>query len=62
MMRGLIDKTRMIVVSSILIIILLSLAVLALNLNSRIIYANMKDQESFNKQLLTVEQSNRIEK
>lgn len=54
-MRGLIDKTRMIVVSSILIIILLSLAVLALNLNSRIIYANMKDQESFNKQLLTVE-------
>jgi hypothetical protein len=62
MMRGLIDKTRMIVVSSILIIIFLSLAVLALNLNSRIIYANMKDQESFNKQLLTVEQSNRIEK
>jgi hypothetical protein len=61
-MRGLIDKTRMIVVSSILIIIFLSLAVLALNLKSRIIYANMKDQESFNKQLLTVEQSNRIEK
>lgn len=61
-MRGLIDKKRPIVVSSILIIILLSLAVLALNLNSHIIYANIKDQESFNKQLLTVEQSNRIEK
>jgi hypothetical protein len=61
-MRGLIDKKRLIFVSSILIIILLSLAVLALNLNSPIIYANIKDQESFNKQLLTVEQSNRIEK
>ena len=61
-MRGLIDKIELIVVSSILIIILLSLAVLALNLNSPIIYANIKDQESFNKQLLTVEQSDRIEK
>ena len=61
-MRGLIDKKRLIVVSSMLIIILLSLAVLALNLNSPIIYANIKDQESFNEQLLTVEQSNRIEK
>jgi hypothetical protein len=40
----------------------MSLAVLALNLNSPIIYANIKDQESFNKQLLTVEQFNRIEK
>ena len=61
-MRGLIDKKRLIVVSSMLIIILLSLAVLGLNLNSPIIYANIKDQESFNEQLLTVEQSNRIEK
>jgi hypothetical protein len=61
-MRGLIDKIELIVVSSILIIILLSLAVLSLNLNSPIIYANIKDQESFNKQLLTVEQSDRIEK
>ena len=61
-MRGLIDKIELIVVSSILIIILLSLAVFTLNLNSPIIYANIKDQESFNKQLLTVEQSDRIEK
>jgi hypothetical protein len=52
----------MLVVSSILLIILISLAVLALNLDNPIVYANIKGHESFNKQLVTVDLSNHIEK
>lgn len=61
-MRGIIDKKRVIVVSSILIIILLSLAVLAINFNGPIIYTNIKGQRSFDKQLLTVDLSTNIER
>src|SRR5215831_535860 len=62
-MRDLIVKKRVIVVvSSILIIILLSVTVSALNLNSPIIYANIVNQESFNKQLSITDLSNHVEK
>ena len=61
-MRGIIDKKRVIVVSSILITILLSLAVLAINFNGPIIYANIKGQGSFDKQLLIVDLSTNIER
>ena len=61
-MRGIIDKKRVIVVSSILIIILLSLAVLAINFNGPIIYANIKGQGTFDKQLLIVDLSTNIER
>ena len=54
-MRGIIDKKRVIVVSSILIIILLSL-------DGPIIYANIKGQGSFDKQLLIVDLSTNIER
>ena len=61
-MRGLNHRKRVLVFSSILIIILISFAVLALNLNSPMIYTNIKGQEVFNKQLVTVDLSNHIEK
>ena len=61
-MRRLNHRTRVLVFSSILIMILLSLVVLAINLSSPIIYANINGQESFNKQLVPVDLSNHIEK
>jgi glycosyl hydrolase family 26 len=61
-MRRLNYRKRVLVFRSILIIILLSLVVLALNLNSPIIYANNNGQESFTKQLVPFDLSNHIEK
>jgi hypothetical protein len=61
-MRRLNYRKRVLVFRSILIIVLLSLVVLALNLNSPIIYANNNGQESFTKQLVPFDLSNHIEK
>jgi hypothetical protein len=63
-MRDLIHRKRMNVVSSILIMTLFSVVVVVvvLNLSSLVIYANIKGQTSFSKQLSVTDLSNNTEK